>query len=129
MQEGRRLGASKKPRELNLASGRRQQIISAHDERDALLEIVGGRRELIRPVALAIADEQIAALLVRPLLLKAMAQIDEAFDRRLELHADADAGSLNDATIATRARVRWGGLFRPPRAALQGPRHLRPHLP
>src|SRR5439155_19225825 len=105
MQERRRLGASKKPRELNLASGRRQQIISAHHERDALLEIVDGRRELISPVALAIADEQIAALLVRPLLLQAMAQIDEAFDRSLESHADADAGSFDDAAIATCAWI------------------------
>src|SRR5205823_15032922 len=82
------------------------------------------RRGLMRQLALGIADEQMAAWLVRPLRLQAMGQIDEAFDRRLESHADADAGSFNDAAIATRARVRCGGPFRPGGAALKGPRHI-----
>ena len=55
--------AAEQPRELDLAARGRQQIVAANDERDALHEIVHRRRELIRPVAVAVAHEQIAALL------------------------------------------------------------------
>src|ERR671936_355233 len=128
MQEGRRLGPSEQPRELDLPSGRRQQIVAAHDQRDPLLEIIDGRRELIGPVAFAIANEQIAALLVWPLLLRSVAEIDESLDRWLESHANAEARPLDQSAIAAGAGitelVRWCGSFRPADATLKGSRHI-----
>ena len=54
--------AADQPGELNLAAGRIEQILAANDEVHVLQPVVDDDRELIRPVAMSIADEQIAAL-------------------------------------------------------------------
>ena len=60
--------AAQQPRELNLPAGGREQIVAADHVRDALHEVVDGGDELVGPVAGAVADEQVAALLGRLLL-------------------------------------------------------------
>jgi len=69
VQERRRLRAAQQSRQLNLTAGRCEQIDAADHQVHSLDVIVHGRGELIGPVAVAIAREQIAALLGRPLLL------------------------------------------------------------
>src|SRR5258706_5970114 len=105
VEELRRLGAPEQPGELDLPAGGGQEIVAAHDERDALSVVVDRRRELIRPVAVAVPREQIAALLGRALLLQPVPQIDEPLHGRLEPDADADARRLGQPAIATGARI------------------------
>ena len=62
MEKRGRMLAAEQARELNLAARRIEQIFAADDEVDALQPVVDDRRELIRPVGVSIADEQIAAL-------------------------------------------------------------------
>ena len=54
--------AADQPGELNLAAGRIEQILAANDEVHVLQPVIDDDGELIRPVAMPIADEQIAAL-------------------------------------------------------------------
>src|SRR5262249_30580566 len=70
---------------------------------DALHQVVDRRGELIRPVALAIADEQVAALIGWALLLRTVPQIVEALDAWLQPHADPAAGRVGQAAIAAGA--------------------------
>src|SRR5947209_8085790 len=100
MQELRRLVAAEQARELDLAAGRLQQILAADNERDALDDVVDGRGTLIHPVPVAIANQQIAALVGRPLLLRPETEIHESLDRRLEPHAQPDAGAFRDTASA-----------------------------
>ena len=72
--------------------------------RHALDVVVDRRGELIRPVAVAIAHQQIAALLRRPLLLRAVPEIDEALDGRLEPHPQPDARARRRARDRGRCR-------------------------
>ena len=62
MEKRRRFMTSEQAGELDLASGRFQQIVAPDHEGDTLPPVVDDRGELIRPVALPIADQQIAAL-------------------------------------------------------------------
>ena len=101
----RRIAPAEQPRELDLAAGRGEEVVAADHQRHALHVIVNRRRELIGPVAVAILDEQIAALLRGLLRLLTVAQIDESFDGRLEPHAHADAGTFREPAVATRARI------------------------
>src|SRR5690349_3533828 len=48
--------------ELDLPAGRRQQIETADDEIHVVAHVVDGDRELVRPVAVAVLEEEIAAL-------------------------------------------------------------------
>src|SRR5215831_19393618 len=105
MQESGRLGASEQPRQLHLAPRGLEQIVAADDERDILDEIVHGCGELVRPVAFAIADEQIAALFVRALLPRPVTQVDEALDARIEADAQTAARPLGQAAVAARAGI------------------------
>src|SRR6266540_111760 len=105
MQKLGRLRAAEETREQDLPAGRRQQIVATDDERHALHVVVHRRAELIRPVAVAIAHEEIAALLRRPLLLRSVTQIDEPLDGRIEAHAQAESGGIGEPTVAAGARI------------------------
>ena len=61
------------------------------DERDALQHVVGRRRPLIGPVAEPIANQQIAALPRRRLLLRPEPQVVEVFDTRVHPNSPSDA--------------------------------------
>ena len=50
-------------RESELASRRGQEIRATCDERNSLTKIVNGDGELVRPLALAVPDQQVAALI------------------------------------------------------------------
>ena len=101
VQEPRRFGASEQPGQGDLTARGFEQIFAPNDVRDAVIEIIDRRGELIRPVAFPIADEKIAALLRRPLLLWTAAQIDETFDRRIQSYAQAHARCVGESAIAT----------------------------
>src|SRR5947209_15551603 len=105
MKKLRRLAPTEHARELDLPASRREQVVAADHQRHALHVIVDGRRELIRPVAVAILDEQIAALRRRLLLLRPMAEIDEPLNRIVEPHAQADAAVFAEAALAAGARI------------------------
>src|SRR5262245_40393768 len=68
VKEIRRNGAAKLLRELYLPSRRSEQVGPAYDECDALTHIVNDNRELIGPVAIAIAEQRVPALRVGRLL-------------------------------------------------------------
>src|SRR6266496_1384901 len=105
MQELRRFSAAQEACELNLPAGRFQEVVAANHVGHALNVVVHGDRELIRPVPLAIADQQIAALLRGPLLLRSVPEVDEALHRWLESHAESDPRRLRDPAIAAGARI------------------------
>src|SRR4029077_3274167 len=125
MQELGRLGAADQPRELHLTACGGEGVVAADYERHALYVVVHGRRELIRPVPVAIAQQQIAALLRRPLRLRTVAAIDEALPARLrgqrrsgavgdvrepfpggpEPHAKSEAGAFRQAEVRASAGI------------------------
>ena len=80
MKERRRVLASEQSSEGNLPPGRWQEILAADDEVDLLSEVIDNDAELIRPVAVAIADQHVAALLLWILQLRSEAFVDEPFD-------------------------------------------------
>lgn len=94
--------ASQKTAELDLSTCRIEQIFAADHVRDTLQPVVYDDRKLIRPVAVAIAEQEIAALLRGTLLLRAEPAIVKSFDGRLEPHANATAGGLRQMLVATR---------------------------
>ena len=67
--EGRRTVTAKEARDADLPAGRRQQIDSANDHIDFLSPVIHRDRKLVGPVAVSIANQYIAALLCRVLLL------------------------------------------------------------
>jgi len=104
--EERRFAASQQPREIDLPARRVEQVLAPNYERDALTRVIGRRDPLIRPVADTVANEDVPALLVRPLLLLAKQAIVESLDRRLDAHAPADAVPQRKTAIAAAPRVR-----------------------
>src|SRR6516162_4665798 len=100
MQKRGRLLAPEQPREADLPAGRRKQILAANHEIDSLAEIVDGDRELIRPVAEAIADQDVSALRRGVQLPGSEAAIDELLDARIQPHAPAVAIDQRQPTAA-----------------------------
>ena len=68
--ERRRPLAAEQPRETDLTAGRRQQVLAADHQVDALAVVVDGGGELVGPVAEPIADQHVAALPRRILFLR-----------------------------------------------------------
>src|SRR4029079_18638742 len=99
MQKRWRLAAAEQTGELNLPAGGRKKVDAANHQRHALHVVVDGGRELVRPVALAVARKEIAALVRGPLLLGTEPQIDEALNRGLEPNAEADTGAVRESSI------------------------------
>src|SRR3954469_8588136 len=97
MQKLRRLLAAEQARELHLAAGRRQQIVAADHQGDALHQVVDSRSELVAPVAVAIADQQVAALFGRSLFLWTVPQIDEPLDALRQVYAQPATGAFRQA--------------------------------
>ena len=91
MKKGRRTLAAEQTAELDLAAGGIEQILTAYDEVHVLQPVVDDDGKLIRPVAVAIADEEIAALFRGALLLAPKPTIVELLDRGLQPHPDASA--------------------------------------
>src|SRR5689334_16975423 len=106
MPEARRRGAAEQARETNLPTRGCKQIFTADHVGDFLQVIVDGRDELIRPVAEAIAHEQIAALPARVLFLWAEEFVEEFLDARIDSHAPTDIVGERDFFLATRVRIK-----------------------
>ena len=106
MEKHRRLGAPEEPSELNLPACGIQQILAAHHHVHALQPIVDDDRKLIRPAAVPIADEDIAALFVRALLLETQPEIMKTLDGTLRANANAEAGRFRQLLIAARSEIR-----------------------
>ena len=113
MEKRRRLVAAEQPRQLNLPARGGEEIDAADHQRHALDVVVDRRRELIRPVAVAIAGQQIAALLGGALLLWTETEIDEALHRWLEPNAQPAARALGEPAVAAGARIAEFGVGRP----------------
>ena len=77
VQEPRRLRAADESRQAELASGGVEDVLAADDEVDALFVVVHDDGELIRPVAVTVADEHVAALRVGVLRLRTEAKVGE----------------------------------------------------
>ena len=105
MEEGGGLAPAEEPGQRDLPAGRVEQILSADDERDALQHVVGGGGPLIRPVAEPIANQQIAALPRRRLLLRPEPQVVETLDPFVHPHPPADAVRHGQPAIAAPSGV------------------------
>ena len=104
VREGRRLVAAEQARDADLTAGRRQQVASAHDQIDALPEVIDARDELIRPVAEPIANDDVAAL--RRGILRAAARSSRSSNVSAPgsiRSRQATPSSEREAAIATRA--------------------------
>src|SRR5262245_31689380 len=105
MQEQRRLATAEQPRELQLTDGGREEIVAANDVRHTLDVVIDCHGELIRPVAFAIANQQITALFGRALFLWAVPEVDEALDGRVEAHPQPDTRCVAEPPIAACAWI------------------------
>ena len=107
MKKCRRTLAAEQTGKLDLAAGRIEQILAAYDEIHVLQPVVDDDGELIRPVAVPIADEQIAALFGGPLLLRPEPKIVEPLDRGIQ--PDPDTQRRRTRQIPCRGRFRDNG--------------------
>src|SRR5262245_55661600 len=105
MQEQRRLAPAEQPRELQLTAGGREEIVAANHVRHTLDVVVDCHSELIRPVAFAIANQQITALFGRALFLRAVPEVDKALGGGLEAHPQPDTRCVVEPPIAAGARI------------------------
>jgi hydroxymethylglutaryl-CoA lyase len=92
MQEARRLRAAEESGDPDLPSGGGEQILTADHDIDALVDIIDAHGELIREVAVAIAGEHVAALLLGLLVARPEPQVSKGLESRR--HHDAARGRL-----------------------------------
>jgi hypothetical protein len=105
VEEARRFGAPEKARELDLTSGRGEEVLATDDEVDLLLEVVHRDRELVGPAPVAIARQQVAALFGGNLDLGTESQVVEADLVALEPDPPHRRRIRRDGAIATGPRV------------------------
>jgi D-aminopeptidase len=105
VQKHRCLSAAEQPRQPDLTAGRRKQILPADDEVDPLAPIVHGDGELIRPVAQPVADQHVAALCRRVLLLPAHHRIVKNLHPWQQSHAPTEPVAQGQMTIAAATRI------------------------
>jgi hypothetical protein len=91
--------------QAELTSSGRQEILAANDVRHLLRCVVHRHRKLIGPVAVAIAQQQIAALPRRLLFDPTKKQIVERFDASVDADAESTACPCVQSTLATEAVV------------------------
>ena len=91
VEEYRRFDPAQHPCEADLPSGRREEILAANDEVDTLPVIIDRHCELVRPEAISIAQQQIAALRGRCLLARPQTRIDEPLDAGPHFHPHSAA--------------------------------------
>lgn len=93
------------PGKAELTSGRREEIGPACDQRNSLTKIVNGDGKLVRPLPMAIPDEEVAALVGRRLRLGSEEQIVEVLGSVGQLKSKAGARPLGHAPVAAAAGV------------------------
>jgi len=74
-------------REAELPAGRRQQVHPSNHERDTIPRVVDGDRKVVRPMAIAVADEDIAEFVGRRIALDPEQRVPEFFRPRIDLDA------------------------------------------
>ena len=77
MHEGRRRVAAEESGELDLTSGRGHEVQTPDHVRDLLEHVVDSGGELIRPVAVTIPGQEVAALQRRDLKLRSLQEVFE----------------------------------------------------
>lgn len=108
-----RNGAAKLLRELYLSPSRSDQVGPAYDKCDALTDIVNDDRELIGPVAIAIAKQRVSALCVGRLLDRTGKKIVGANGLVLESHPHSSTGDLGQCTGPATANVMFAANLAP----------------
>ena len=109
MREARTVEAAQHPPKAKLASRRRGEVFSANDVSDSLRHVIDRDRELIRPVSIAIAQQQIAALPRGRLLDGAKEQIVNPFHACIHPDAKTPSRTIVEPTLATVAVVSLAG--------------------
>lgn len=92
-------------RDLNLPAGRGQDVLAANHEIDALIEIVDHDRELIGPVSMAIAREDIAGDVRGDLFHRPQPEIGERDALGREEDPPALVNRAIDVEATARARI------------------------
>jgi len=111
VQERRRLLATEQSRNSDLAAGRREQVDSSDHVIDVLPPVIDRDGELIRPVAVPIAQEHVAALLLRILLLETEPFVYERLDTRIDPETPAVAVDQGKLLVPANPGVtEFGGL-------------------
>src|SRR6188472_3578912 len=105
MPEARRGDAAEHARQSNLTARGRQQVDAANHVADALQVIVYGRRELIAPVAEAIANQQVPALEARLLFLRPEQFVEKSFDAWLHAHTPTHTFGQRNLLLTTRVGI------------------------
>lgn len=105
MQERGRISPAEQPPDLELPPGRIEQVFASDDEIDPLLPIVDDHGELIRPVAIAVAGEDIPTLRRRLLLLRPEPEIVKPFHRIVDPDAKTEARRFRKVSARARAGI------------------------
>jgi len=105
MQENRRNPTSKHAGKRELTPGRGDEITPAHNQRHPLPPVVNRHRELIGPVPVAVAHEEIAALLGWYLRQPTEQAVLERFGVGCKLHTNSAASAVGKSTRAAPAFV------------------------
>lgn len=100
--------SAEQARKLDLAAGGIEKVLATYHEVHALQPIIDNDRELIRPAAVSIANEHIAALFEGALLLRPKPEIVEALDRRIQPDAHPAAWPFAQILVAACSRIASG---------------------
>lgn len=92
-------------RELDLAAGGLEKIDATDHHGNSLLEVIDRRRELVRPVTVPVADEEVATLLGGDLCLKTESEVVEAFFRSRKMDANPAAGCFGESFVTARSGI------------------------
>jgi hypothetical protein len=126
MEEYRRPIASEEARDADLPAGRGQQIDAADHEVNPLTPVVHRHRKLIGPVAMTIAQQNVARLLRRILTLHAEPRVLECLRARLDAQPPPIAVDEREIPLAAVPRVmklsRFGSITRRRRCEQRPPR-------
>jgi hypothetical protein len=105
MEERRRLLTPKESRDPDLSAGGREKVDTANDVIHTLLPVINRNGELIRPVAVTIAQQHVAALLFRILALASKPPIVELLNARIDPKTPAITVDQRKLFVSTEARV------------------------
>lgn len=105
VKEARRNLAPEEPGQLNLPTGRGEQVLSADHEVNALVEVVHHHRELVGPLAEAIARQNVAALFGGGLIERTEPEILERHGPGLEADATRPLDLSVHGSIPAGSRV------------------------
>lgn len=85
-------GATEHSRQLDLSARRRQEIQTTDDQIHAIVHVVHRHGKLIRPVAVPVLEQRVAALICRRLDDLANGSVGKALRPFVELDTNAQAG-------------------------------------